>query len=69
MKKLFLFTFIVFLFSCKQSQCKTIVKLNSGEVITAEYVQTFVSGVSNIKKCNGDDFQINTNDIEEIIQK
>jgi hypothetical protein len=68
MKKLVYLSTIFLFCSCKQNKCEYIITLDSGEVIAGVYVQNFVSGVSNIKKCDGDNFQVHTSDIKEIKQ-
>ncbi len=68
MKKLLYLIPIFLFFSCEQNKCQYTITLNTGEVIAGVYVQNFVSGVSNIKKCDGDDFQVHTSDIKEIKQ-
>ena len=66
MKKLLYLIPIFLFFSCQQNKCEYFITLESGEVIAGVYVQDFVSGVSNIKKCDGDDLQVHTSDIKEI---
>lgn len=66
MKRLLFIIITLSFLSCRQNSCKLIVTLDSGEKINCIYVQSFVSGASNIKKCNGDDFQINTVNIESV---
>lgn len=52
------------LFSCSQKRCDKTVTLSSGDKINCRHIQYFVSGVSNIKTCDGGDYQINTSDIK-----
>jgi hypothetical protein len=66
MKKILLLLTAIFLVSCSQKSCTTVVELESGETIHAEYVQTFVSGMSNVKKCDGEHYQTNSNNIKSI---
>lgn len=54
------------LFSCANKKCNKTVTLSSGEKIKCRHVQYFVSGVSNIKTCDGGDYQINTSHIKEV---
>ena len=68
MKKLLYISLIFLFYGCKQNKCEYIVTLDSGEVILGVYVQNFVSGISNIRKCDGDDFQVPTSAIKEIKQ-
>jgi hypothetical protein len=68
MKNLSIFLIILLLYSCDRRKCNTTVTLTNNEVIKAQYVQNFVSGVSNIKKCDGDDIQVNTNNIKEVVE-
>lgn len=69
MKKL-IFASLVVVSSCtSKKNCEIKVILDNGDVINGRYIQTYVSGVSNIKKCNGSDFQINTSDIKQINYK
>lgn len=67
MEKFILLT-IIFLTSCTENHCRMKVFLKNGEVVTADYIQTYVSGVSNIKKCDGTDYQINTSDVKKVIE-
>lgn len=66
MKIIQIILFLIITISCEESGCKLSVTLKSGEKINARYVQSFVSGVSNIKMCNGEDFQVNTSNIKSI---
>ena len=50
--------------SCYHKQCNLHVTLESGEKIKCQYIQSYVSGVSNIKTCDGKDIQTNTNNIK-----
>lgn len=58
----------IFLTSCNRNECRIKVLLNNDKTISAKYIQTYVSGVSNIKKCDGDDIQLNTSDIKKVIE-
>jgi hypothetical protein len=44
------------------------VTLESGEKIKCQYIQSYVSGVSNIKTCDGKDIQTNTNNIKSVTE-
>jgi hypothetical protein len=50
-------------------ECKTVVILNDGEVINCKFVNSYASGFSNIRKCDNTDFQIETNNIKQVINK
>jgi hypothetical protein len=56
------------IFSCQRNNCDVKVKLESGEIIKCRYIQSYVSGVSNLKLCNGEDFQTNTSNILEVTE-
>lgn len=67
MKKILFYLIIAsVIVSCQQNDCSVTVTLKTGEVISAQYVRDYVSGFSNIKKCDGTDLQIYTNDIEVV---
>lgn len=66
MKKIFISTLLFMITSCYHKQCRLFVILESGEKINSQYVQSYVSGVSNIKTCDGKDIQTNTNNIKSI---
>lgn len=65
MKKLIVL--IMLASSCSRNTCEIKVQLENGDIIRGEYIHNYISGVSNIKRCNGGDFQINTSDIKEVI--
>lgn len=49
--------------------CETVVVLNDGQVINCKWVNSYASGFSNIRKCDNTDFQIETNNIKQVINK
>ena len=57
--------------SCYHKQCNLHVTLESRAkltVIKCQYIQSYVSGVSNIKTCDGKDIQTNTNNIKSVTE-
>ena len=50
-------------------ECKTVVILDDGQVINCKFVNSYASGFSNIRKCDNTDFQIETNNIKQVINK
>lgn len=54
------------IFSCQRNNCDVTVRLTSGEIIKCRYIQSYVSGVSNLKLCNGEDYQTNTSNILKV---
>ena len=68
MKKLFISSLLFMITSCYHKQCRLYVTLESGEKIKCKYIQSYVSGVSNIKTCSGNDIQTNTNNIKSVTE-
>lgn len=68
-----IFTFVtgilVFKFSNKPSGCKTTVILHNGDIIKCKWVNSYNSGFSSIRKCDGSDFQTATANIKQVINK
>lgn len=61
---------LVFAFtSCRHKECRTIVTLTSGQKFKAFYIKSYVSGVSNVKLCDGTDIQFKTSDIVKVVEK
>jgi len=70
MKKILFITLMILLMtSCEEKGCRVIVTLTDGKVISSEYVNDYVSGVSNIKKCDGTNMQITTSNIKTVEEK
>ena len=70
MKKIIsLLILITTLSCCGKTECSIVVTTKGNKIITGRYIQSFVSGVSNIKQCDGTDVQLNTGDILNIEEK
>jgi len=66
MKKIIIFILLLSSTSCVEKHCRLRVELISGEKFDSEFVTDYVSGVSNIKKCNGENLIVNTSDIKKV---
>lgn len=66
MNKITSLLLLFIIFSCKRNNCDVTVRLSSGEIIKCKYIQSYVSGVSNLKLCNDEDFQTNTSNILDV---
>lgn len=53
----------------KPSTCEIVVILKNGEKINCKWINSFNSGFSSIRKCDNTDFQIETDNIEKVINK
>lgn len=51
------------------NSCDKVVILEDGTEIECKWVSSYVSGVSNIHKCDDSDYQISTNKIKYVIKK
>jgi hypothetical protein len=55
--------------SFSTKECDKVVILDDGKVINCKWVNSYASGFSNIRKCDNTDFQIETNNIKQVINK